>query len=215
MELATPAGEVFHNYVIGPEQATKAILIIHDWWGVLEYNRQWANEFAKQGYRVFVIDLYDGYHPPDTKAAGEYMRSLDQEMLKRKIQTALHALHAPNRKIAILGWSFGGLQAQQSSLQYPDLIHAIVIYYCRNLLNKNNAKQIKCPVLAIFAEAEKTWPDKQAELEYAMLEAAKILEFYSYDAGHGFINPDSPRYDGEATEEAWKVTLAFLEKYLN
>ena len=77
MELTTPAGETFNIYLVGPEQAAQAILIIHDWWGMLNYNRQWADRFAKAGYRVMVIDLYNDYRPVDVKEAGEYMRSLD------------------------------------------------------------------------------------------------------------------------------------------
>lgn len=214
MVLTTLVGEMFHNYMVGPERATKAVLIIHDWWGVLEYNHHWANELAKLGYQAMVIDLYDGYLPTDTKTASEYMRSLDQEVLNRKIQTALRALRTPNCKTAVLGWSFGGIQAQHATIQNPDLIDATVFFYCRNLLNKHNAKLLRSPVLAIFAETERTWPDKQVELEYAMSETEKTLVVSSYEADHGFVNPDSPRYDSEAAEDAWQVTVAFLEKYL-
>ena len=214
MELTTPAGETFNIYLVGPEQATQAILIIHDWWGMLNYNRQWADRFAKAGYRVMVIDLYNDYRPVDVKEAGEYMRSLDQAVNQRKLYTALTALRAPRRKIGILGWSFGGLQAQHAVLNNPDLVDAIAIYYCRIILDKHNASPLKCAVLAIFAETERTWPDKQASLEHAMAEANKILECYSYDADHGFVNPDSHRYDSEATEAAWQVTTNFFGKYL-
>jgi carboxymethylenebutenolidase len=214
MELTTSKGEVFHNYIVGPEQATKAVLIIHDWWGMLDYNREWADEFAQSGYRALVVDLFNGHHPADVKKAGEYMRSLDPKVNKRKLQTALTALQAPNRKIAVLGWSFGGLQAQQIALQYPDMVNALVIFYCRIILDKYNAETLSCPVLALFSEIERTWPDKQVSLEQAMLEADKILECHSYDAAHGFANPDSPRYDNDAVEETRQVTVAFLDKHL-
>lgn len=214
MELTTPIGEIFQVDVFGSEGAMKAALLIHDWWGVLEYNHQWASELAKRGYRTMVIDLYDGHHPVDSKAAGEYMRSLNQEVLNRKLQTALLALRATPRKVAVLGWSFGGSQAQLVALQYPELVDATIFFYCRNVLNKHNAGIIRGPVLAFFSETERTWPDKQAELEYAMSEAGKTFELHSYDADHGFVNPERSRYDSEAAEESWRVTVAFLEKHL-
>ncbi len=201
-------------YITGPEEATKAVLIIHDWWGLLDYNREWANEFAKLGYRAMVVDLYNGYHPVDTKKAGEYMRNIEIDVIHSKLQSALCSLQAPNRKVAILGWSFGGLQAQHAALQNPDMVDAVVLFYCRIILDKHNATTLKGPVLAIFSETERTWPDKQVALENAMIEANKILECHSYDADHGFANPDSPRYDSEVTQEAWKVTAAFLDQYL-
>lgn len=214
MELTTAAGEVFNTYITGPEEATKGILIIHDWWGIRDYNQEWANLFAQKNYRAMVIDLYDGYHPKDVKEAGEYMRRIDQTSANRKLQTALLTLQAPDRKIAALGWSFGGLQTQQAILQNPDKVHAIVLYYCRIMFDRKNATQLQSPILAIFAETERTWPDKQVALEHVMSELGKTLVCYSYDADHGFANPESPRYDSEATEEAWQMTTAFLDKYL-
>lgn len=214
MELTTSAGETLETYLVGPKHASKAVLIIHDWWGLLDYNREWADRLAQLGYLAMVVDLYNGYHPPDAKAAGEYMRNLKQEVNQRKLHTALTTLPAPNRKIAVLGWSFGGLQAQYAALHNPDLVDAIAIYYCRIILDKHHAKTLKCPVLAIFSETERTWPDKQASLEHAMAEVNKIVECYSYDADHGFVNPDSSRYDSEVTEEAWQMTVDFFGKHL-
>jgi carboxymethylenebutenolidase len=214
MELTTPAGEVFNTYLVGPEQATKAILILHDWWGMLDYNREWANQFAQLGYRAMVADLYNRHHPADVRAAGEYMRNLNQEVNQRKLHTALTMLKKPNCKVGLLGWSFGGLQAQYAACQYPHLVDALVLYYCRIIINKHNAMALNCPILGIFAEMERTWPDKQASLEHALTEANKVFECYSYDADHGFVNPDNLRYDSEITEEAWRVTVTFLEKYL-
>jgi carboxymethylenebutenolidase len=206
--------EISKDYIVGPEQATKAVLIIHDWWGTLDYNRDCADQFAELGYRAMVVDLYDGHHPADAKQASEYMHQLDQKQNDSKLQAALTTLQAPNRKVAVLGWSFGGLQAQHAALQNPELVNAIVLFYCRIIVDKPNAATLNSPVLAIFSETERTWPDKQVALESAMSNADKILECYSYDADHGFANPDSPRYDNEVVEDAWRVTVAFLDQYL-
>jgi carboxymethylenebutenolidase len=214
MELTTTAGEVFNVYIVGAEEATKSVLIIHDWWGVLDYNREWANQFAQKGYRAMVIDLYKGYHPKNVKEAGEYMRSIDQEVANQKLQTALNFLKTPHCKVATLGWSFGGLQAQQATLKNPEKVDATVLYYCRIIFDRQNAINLRGAVLAIFAETERTWPDKQVALEHVMSELDKTLVCYSYDAGHGFANPDSPHYDSEVTEEAWQMTVNFLDEFM-
>jgi len=214
LQLKTEADEIFDAYMIGSENAKRGILVIHDWWGLLDYNKDCANHFDSLGCQALVVDLYEGYHPENTKEAGEYMRSIDQEVANRKLRTALQTLHKPNRKLAVLGWSFGGLQAQYAAVENPDLIDAVVLYYCRIVLDKQNVKNLKAPILAIFAETERTWPDKQMALENLMLEFDKTLECHSYDADHGFANPESVRYDDEVTEDARKVTLDFLEKHL-
>lgn len=144
------------------------------------------------------------------------MRGIDQQLANAKLLAALRYLKGdePARKLAVLGWSFGGLQAQHATLNHPDLVDATIMYYCRVLFERNNAHLIRGPVLAVFAEMERTWPDKQAELEHVMAEMDKTLVCYSYDADHGFVNPESLRYDNEATEEARRVTLEFLDNYL-
>lgn len=214
MQLTTSANEVFDIYVTGQEHTSKGILIIHDWWGVLDYNKEWARQCAELGYQAWVVDLYNGYQPKTGREASEYMRTLDQEVIHRKLSTALTALHTPQRKVAVLGWSFGGLHAQYAALQHPELVDALIIFYCRIILDKNNAKTLHCPTLAFFSETEKTWPDKQAALEHALAEAEKVAECHSYDADHGFANSESVRHDNDAAEDTWHKTVKFLEKYL-
>lgn len=214
MELTTTANEVFSCDVEGAEDAPRGILIIHDWWGTLEYNREWAGRFAAEGYRAMIVDLFDGHHPETTKEASEFVRNLDQEAAGRKLSSALQALHRDGRKLGVLGWSFGGAQAQHAALDNPQYVDAVVMSYCRILFNHKNLAQLTAPVLAIFAEAEKTWPDKQADLELLMTEFDKELECASYDAAHGFANPDSLNYDNEASEESWRTALDFLDRHL-
>jgi carboxymethylenebutenolidase len=213
MELTTSTGEVFEVYTAGQE-SQKAVLIIHDWWGVLDYNKEWADQCAALGYHAWVIDLFNGYCPKTSKEASEHLRTLDQDMLNRKLSTALTTLRTPERKVAVLGWSFGGLHAQAVTLMHPELVDALIIFYCRIILDKHNSKTLHCPTLAFFSETEKTWPDKQAALEHALAEAEKTLECHSYDADHGFVNSENVRHDNDASEDTWQKTVKFLEKYL-
>lgn len=214
LHLTTTAGETFEAYSVGAANAKRCILIIHDWWGMLDYNKEFANHFKRLGYKAMVIDLYNGHHPENTKEAGEFMRSIDQAVASRKVLAALEHLKRPNRKIAMLGWSFGGVQAQHAALDYPDAVRAIVLYYCRIIFDKQNIQQLQTPVLGIFAEAERTWPDKQVALENLMAEFDKTLVCQSYDTDHGFANPDSVKFDDQATEHSRDITVEFLNKYL-
>ena len=213
-KLTTRTGDDFKIYLTGPEDADRAVMLIHDWWGMKEYNRQWADRFAELGYRVMVVDLYDGYHPSDVQEAGQFMKDIDQEEANNKMAAALNHLKAKGRKVAVLGWSFGGLQAQYATYLDPAAIAATVIYYCRLLTDMEDIETLEGPVLAIFAESERTWPAKQEKLEALMQEAGKVLECKSYPADHGFVNPESSRYNAEASEDSWQVTIDFLNRHL-
>lgn len=215
MELVTTQNEPFEVHTCGMKSNDKALLILHDWWGVLEYNLEWAENFATEGYHVAVPDLFDGYHPADTKTAGEYTRSLEQACITRKLVRALDFLHeGKNRKVAILGWSFGGLQAQHAILNEPDKVNALLLFYCRIIFKADNIKQVNCPLLAFFSESERTWPDKQQDLEQTAGLHDIYLETYSYEADHGFANPNSPRYDADVSAETKTLAIEFLHRHL-
>lgn len=215
MELTTDRGEVFTTYLVGESHQDKGILIIHDGWGVLSYNHEWADRFAQAGYQAMVIDLFDGQHPSEHRDVSIIAHNLDQSVVNQKLQLALSYLKDHVKQVAVLGWSFGGVQAQQAAFNYPELVDALVLYYCRILINKQKAQQINCPVLTFFAENERTWPDKQADLEQVMYEADKTLTCYSYEADTGFVNPDSDYYDDQASDSAWQHTLQFLAESLH
>src|SRR5689334_1336538 len=60
MTLVTSASESFTAYVAGPEDATRAIVLVHDWFGVSPFYTEAAERLASQGYRVVAVDLYGG-----------------------------------------------------------------------------------------------------------------------------------------------------------
>ena len=214
MSLKTLAGEEFNIYERGPADAESGVLIIHDWWGVKPYNIHWAERFADLGYRAVVLDLYDDYTPKDAQEAGEMMRNIDQDTADRKLKAALDLLKAKQRHIAVLGWSFGGQQAQLATFLDPEAIDATIFYYSRVLIEPELLATLQGPVLAIFSETERTWPEKQEKWQAAMAAAGKAYVSHSYAADHGFVNPESPRFDAEAAERSWEAVVDFLKRQL-
>lgn len=215
MELTTRSGEPFACYSAGDPDAERAVLILHDWWGLKPYNRAWADRFAaEEGYRALVIDLYDGAQPGDAQQAGEKMRSLDQGEADARLLAAIEYLAQSHQRIAVLGWSFGGLQAQYATLLAPQQVAATVLFYCRVITEPQAVSTIVGPVLGIFSETERTWPEKQERWIAAMEAAGKRYEFSSFNADHGFANPESPHFDREATEASWQLAVDFLKRRL-
>jgi carboxymethylenebutenolidase len=214
MILKTPDGNEFEAYLSGPDDAKRAVLIVHDWWGVLDYNKQWADRFAAEGYKAMVIDLYDGERARSPEEAGEMMRALDQDQADSKLIAATEFLKQGGRKVASLGWSLGGRQAMQAALLDPEAVRAAVLFYCRMLTDVSQLEQLGGPVFAIYAKSEQTWPAKMEKFNAAMDSAGKSVETLCYDAAHGFANPTSERYNAELAEDAWHQVRAFLERAL-
>jgi carboxymethylenebutenolidase len=214
IQQTTELGEHFQLLVTGPRFAARGILIIHDFWGVKPYNLAWAKRFAELGYRAAVVDLYDGRHPQDHEQATVMMRAMDQQCANRKLRQALGYLKAPERRLATLGWAFGGLQSQQATLQDPTAVSATVFFYSRVITDPKVLGALCGPVLGIYSETEGSWPAKQRDFESAMDAAGRDTESASFTADHGFVDPESPHYDADTTRAAWEATRKFLARHL-
>ena len=65
------------------------------------------------------------------------------------------------RKLATVGWCFGGGQSLQGTLAAPELVDATVIYYGPLVADPDKLKAIRGPVLGIFAnEDQSITPEK-------------------------------------------------------
>lgn len=212
MTLKTRDGDEADAYVTGPDDARHGILIIHDWWGVLKYNRDWADRLAELGYKVMVIDLYGGEQARNAERAGELMRTLDQDVADGKLLAALNELKQGGRRVTTMGWSFGGREALLAALLDPEVVNSDILFYCRMVTDVEALAQLSGPTLAIYAQQERTWPEKMHAFDNAMAAAQKVVESHSFDAGHGFVNPGSERYDEQASNRCWELVTDFLRR---
>ncbi|MES2439113.1 MAG: dienelactone hydrolase family protein [Verrucomicrobiota bacterium] len=91
-----------------------AILVIHQWTGLTEYEKRRCRMLADQGYNVFAADIYGKGirpQPPEAgKEAGKY--KADRTLFRARIMAALDLLkadeHTDASKIAAIGYCFGG-----------------------------------------------------------------------------------------------------------
>ncbi|MEN8180218.1 MAG: dienelactone hydrolase family protein, partial [Pseudomonadota bacterium] len=131
IQLNTATAQPFGVYAAGPEDAKGAVIILHEWWGVMPHNRDWVDRLAALGYQAIVVDLYDGRTTDDPEKAGSWMREIDQAAADEKLKAALAYLELPGRRIATYGCSFGGKESMQASLLAPQKVTATIVAYCR------------------------------------------------------------------------------------
>jgi carboxymethylenebutenolidase len=211
IQINSTSGLPFDIYLAGPEDSTAAVMILHEWWGIMPHNRDWAERLADLGYLAMVVDLYDGRTTDDPEEASRWMSEIDQAVADDKLKAAIAYLAAPGRQIATYGCSFGGKESMQATLLAPEKIAATIVAYCRMETDVEKLKTLRGPVLAVYAQQERNWPQKQEDFEVAMAFAGKDTQGVGYDAAHGFTNPTSPRYDAEADQAAWETIVRFLE----
>ena len=219
--VTLPSGEEqFRAYLVQPDSAGPhpALMLIHEWWGLNEQIKGEARKFAEQGFVALAPDLYHGSVTGDPSMAHELMRGLPQDRAVRDLKVAFDFLAARadvlKDKIGSVGWCMGGGFSLQLAVNEPKLA-ACVVYYGAMPTSAEDIQKIQAPVLGNFgAEDRGIKPQTVEAFEKAMKAAGKSADLKIYSgAGHWFQNSNNKLgYHQNSAEDAWKRTLAFLNK---
>ena len=208
-----------NGYLAKPSEDGKypAVVMIHEWWGLNENIKDMAEKLASHGYVVLAVDLYDGNVATTSDEARELRSSFEEQYWLDNMNTAsmyLEENYSPD-KIGSIGWCFGGGQSLNLAIN-NDEMDATVIYYGQLVTESDQLSKIEWPILGIFAELDQGIPPERVnEFESALNELEIQNEIHIYpDVNHAFANPSGDRYAPEASMDAWKKTLSFLEMNL-
>lgn len=195
-----------------------AVLVVHEWWGLNDHIKHWADRLADQGYAALAVDLYGGKDAKSAAEAQELMKAVDPAKSKTTLQAAFAFLAEDARvqasKRASIGWCFGGHWSLQLAIAEPKL-DACVLYYGRLVEDKDQLAKIQAPVLGVFGTRDRSIPDaKVTAFETTLKELKKDVKVLRYDAEHAFANPSGARYDQKNAAAAWAEVKAFLQTRL-
>jgi len=191
-----------------------SIVVIHEWWGLNDHVRHWADRLAADGYVALAVDLYGGTVATTREEALAAMRAVDEDAALATLGEARRYLaengDVDGDRMACIGWCFGGGWSLKMAIDEPAL-DAAVVYYGRLVTDVDVLASIEAKVLGIFGKRDSGIPPESvAAFRDAASKAGIDLTVVSYDADHAFANPSSGRYDAEHAAEAWQRTRAFL-----
>jgi carboxymethylenebutenolidase len=197
-----------------------ALIVIHEWWGLVPWVKEQADKFAGQGYVALAVDLYRGKTTDQPQVARQLMSSLPPERAIRDLQAAFAYLSSrPDveaNKIGDVGWCFGGGWALRLAAQQPKLV-ACAVNYGELPTNPKTIDAIHCPVLGNFGALDPgITPAKVRAFETAMRQDGKSIDVKIYPgASHAFENPNNKTgYRPQATADAWARMVAFFDRTL-
>jgi len=214
--------ETVSGYLALPEGGGKhpALLVIHEWWGLNDWVKQQAEDFAKQGYVALAVDLYRGKSGTTPDEAHILMRGLPDDRGLRDLEAAFAYLASrPDvdaKKIGSIGWCMGGGWSIKLAEDQPKLA-AFVVNYGSLPTDPAIVAKIQAPMLGNFGADDKGIPPEAVHaFEGAMKSAGKTADIKIYDgAGHAFQNPDNKAgYRPEAAADAHKRIDEFFAKNL-
>jgi carboxymethylenebutenolidase len=217
----TSGKDTISSYLAVPEGAGPfpALIVIHEWWGLNDWVKKNAEDFADSGYVALAIDLYHGKSTSSPDEARMLSGSISQEQSAIDLSSAFNYLQnlksVDKNKIGSIGWCMGGGYSLKAALNND--LSVCVICYGRLVTDVETLKKIKGPVLGIFGENDQNInPTIVNSFEDSLNKAEIKSKIFIYPGvGHAFMNPHNLKlYDRTTTEKAWKEIYAFLNNHL-
>jgi carboxymethylenebutenolidase len=222
------------NYVVGEAETTgylavpegpgpfPALVIIHEWNGLVDRVRQVADDFAAEGYVTLAADLYQGRTGSNSDENIALMNEAmgDMDRVVSNLDAAVSFLRdRPDvtGRVGAMGWCFGGGIALSFGLDGENH-EATAIFYGRLVDDPEVLASMDHEVYGTFARLDSGPSPEQVEAFEAALRSAGIendLHIYD-DVNHGFwlrIDED-PETRGAAGLDAWQRLKAYLDRTL-
>jgi carboxymethylenebutenolidase len=196
------------------------LLVIQEWWGLVDHIKDVCDRFAAQGFVALAPDLYHGVATKSPDEAGKLFMALNIAKAAADLRGAADSLlgrpQVISKKIGVLGFCMGGQLALYAGAEFPDRIGAVVDFYGIHPNVRIDPARLRVPVLAHFAERDNSVKPADARALTDKIKAGGgTIEAHFYSADHAFFNDTRPTvYDKVAAELAWERTLTFLRGHL-
>ncbi|HSB75214.1 MAG TPA: dienelactone hydrolase family protein [Terriglobales bacterium] len=210
--------EVVHGVLYTPrgKGPFPALVVIHEWWGLVPWVKEQAAKLADEGYVTLAVDLYRGKATDSPEVAHELMRGLPEDRANRDLLAAVAYLKSRKDvkadRIGSIGWCMGGGYSLDLAIADPTLA-ADVINYGHLATDAARLRQIHAPILGLFGAQDQGIPPADVrKFEQDVRQMGKKIEVVIYpDAGHAFENPNNKAgYRPEDAADAWQRTVKFL-----
>src|SRR3712207_3500129 len=123
------------GYLALPKEGKGAgVLVLHAWWGLNDFFKQFCDRLAAESFVVLAPDLYHGAIATTIDEAEQRIAALDFEQATREVSGAIDYLrdHAAVRGdgLGVAGFSMGAAYALLASTAFkPEDIAAVVTFY--------------------------------------------------------------------------------------
>ncbi len=205
------------DYLAKPKSKPRGgILVLHAWWGLNDFFKEFCNRLAKEGYLVLAPDLYGG-EIAKTIAEADKLRQkkIKRAAATRQVLEALKQLktEADGARLGLVGFSLGAYWGLWLLEEKSKDISATVLFYGAR---GGDYAGTKSAFLGHFAEKDEFVAESgRKKLEKTLKAAGRDVSFHVYpNTRHWFFENDRPEYKYEAAQLAWERTLAFLRDRL-
>jgi dienelactone hydrolase len=217
------AGAQLAGYYAAAEDPAGLVLIVHDWDGLTDYERERADMLAEMGYDAFALDMFGADVPTETV---EHRRAAtgalygDRERMRALIEAGLEQARAASdaEGLVVMGYCFGGavtLEMARSDLASEAAGYAS-FHGGLSTPEGQSWDGDEPPLLILHGAADTSITlDDVTGLARELEEAGNVytVEIYS-GAPHAFTVFGSERYRERADAESWEAFSDMLAEAL-
>ena len=226
-------GVTMDGYVVydaNKEGKRPAILVVPEWWGLVDYPKMRARKLAELGYIAMAIDIYGNGKVADNpgdagKMAGPFYQNL--KMTKSRFDAALAKLktysQVDTNNIAAIGYCFGG-GVVLNVARLGDELKGVVSFHGTLAGAPADKNLLKAKILVCHGMADQlVKPEEVEKFKKQMDSIGADYTFKQYpNATHAFTNPASDanaekfkmpvKYNPEADSASWNDMKDFFAR---
>ncbi len=209
--------EAFQAWPAGLPHQTAAkggVVILHAIYGLTPHIADVCQRWAGAGYRAIAPALFDRrakglvhpYSAAGAAAGRDCYASLSEGEILADIAACAEAIGTAGPRI-VSGFCTGGTWAWVAAAKCDFDLQ--VNFYGSHVANRLDLAP-RCATVMHYGDSDHIVPLTDID---AIKAAHPALLVHVYPgAGHAFFNPDQPTHDARAAEDAWRNTLAFLDR---
>jgi dienelactone hydrolase len=206
------------------------VLVVHQWFGLTDYEKRRATQLAQLGYVAFCADIYgkDARSKNVQEAgaqSGKYKS--DRALLRARVNAALDVLKknelVDTTRVAAIGYCFGGTTVIELARSGAELNGVVSFHGGLDSPAPADGKNIKCKVLALAgADDPFQKPEDLTAFESEMRDNKVDWQIVFYGgAVHAFTQPDpgfvnaGAKYNEKADKRSWEAMKTFFTEIFN
>jgi dienelactone hydrolase len=204
------------------------VIIVHEWNGLGDYAQRRAREVAALGYVVLAADIYGKGIRANTPEESGKLASIyraDRKLARSRAMAALNEIKTlkmvDQKKIAIMGYCFGGMVALELARSGADIVGAVSFHGSLDTPDPQDANNIKGKILVLHGADDPNVPAAaRTAFEKEMRDAGVNWQMNIYSgAVHAFTNPAAGNdpgkgaaYNEQADKRSWTDMKMFFQE---
>lgn len=207
-------------------QTWPAVLLVPDWMGLKQWDKDQCDRFAAMGYIALAVDMYGkGVRPANATEARAQTGGLygKPELLRERITAALTYMQqvdgVDKSRIAAIGFCFGGTTVLELARSGAEVAGVVSFHGGLKALGEN--KGIKGKVLVLHGADDPMVPPADVSALMDEMRAGKVDWYFTAygNSVHSFTNPNAgsdnskgSAYNATADARSWEACHDFFRE---